>query len=133
MRKINLRAWDELNKIMHYDFQFISSGNNSDDWIVFTSDKQKLNSIPHPLDNPYFNQQFKITEGIGLRDSHGKEFYVDDLVQTDTDIKIVNYNPTLACYGVRSLKGGGTMSIDSSWEIIGNIYENPQFIIINYQ
>ncbi len=26
MREIKFRAWDEKNKIMHYDFQFIKSG-----------------------------------------------------------------------------------------------------------
>lgn len=42
MKNSKLRAWDEQNKVMHHDFQFIKSGNDGNDWIVFSSDKQKL-------------------------------------------------------------------------------------------
>ena len=40
--RFKMRAWDECNKIMHYDFQFIKSGDNGNDWIIFQSDKQEL-------------------------------------------------------------------------------------------
>lgn len=126
--KLNLRAWDEQNKVMHNNFQFIKSGDESNDWIVFTSDKQTLKSEPHPLKNPYFQQQLKIMEGIGKPDINGKEYFRGDIVQTDTDIQYIDYNKSLSCYGIRSFKGGGTMSIDSSWEIIGNIYENLDIV-----
>lgn len=69
------RAWDETHKIMHYNFQFISSGEEGNDWIVFTSDKQKLTDKPHPLENPYFYQQFKIMEYVGINN-----FYEGDIV-----------------------------------------------------
>lgn len=49
MRTIRFRAWDEQNKIMHNDFQFIKSGDEGNDWIVFTSDKQTLQDPTHPL------------------------------------------------------------------------------------
>lgn len=44
MREIKFRAFDEGNKIMHYDFQFIKSGDEGNDWIIFTSDKNKLSN-----------------------------------------------------------------------------------------
>ena len=67
-----LRAWDEGHKVMHYDFQFIRSGDTGSDWIVFTSDTHMLDrkikdpEQPHPFDDPYFQQQLKIMRGIGL-------------------------------------------------------------------
>jgi hypothetical protein len=69
MREIKFRAWDERHKVMHNDFQFIRSGIEGNDWIVFTSDRQTLQTNPHPLENPYFQQQFKIMQFTGLYDS----------------------------------------------------------------
>lgn len=34
-REIKFRAWDENNEVMHNDFQFIKSGNDGNDWILF--------------------------------------------------------------------------------------------------
>ena len=28
MREIKFRAWEEINKVMHFDFRFIKSGND---------------------------------------------------------------------------------------------------------
>lgn len=127
MRKF--RAWDEGNKVMHYDFQFIKSGDDDNDWIIFTSDKQKLSDKKHPFENPYFQKQLKITENTGKKDCKGQEYFVGDIVQTDTSIQFVDYNESLICYGLRSFKGGATISISSSFKIIGNIYENPELLI----
>jgi hypothetical protein len=69
MREIKFRAFDEGNKIMHYDFQFIKSGDEGNDWIIFTSDKNKLSDKTSPLQNPYFSQQLKIMQYTGLKDS----------------------------------------------------------------
>lgn len=33
MKEIKFRAWDEQNKVMHNDFQFIKSGDSGNDWI----------------------------------------------------------------------------------------------------
>jgi len=63
MRILKFRAWDEKNKIMHYDFEFIRSGTEGNDWIIFKSDKQRFddNTQIFPLlKNPYFSQQLKI-------------------------------------------------------------------------
>ena len=124
MKKLKCRAWDELNKVMHYNFQFIKSGEESNDWIVFTSDKQKLTDKIHPFQNPYFQQQFKIMPFIGVL--NGKDMYLDDIVQTDSIFQRVDYNESLMCYGVRQFRGGATMGFDNKWEIVGNIYENPE-------
>ena len=88
-REIKFRAWDEMNKIMHYNFQFIRSGTEDNDWIVFTSDKQKLDDKIHPLENPYFQQQFKIMQWTGIKD-----IYEGDKVQLDSEdsLGVVKYD-----------------------------------------
>lgn len=104
MRK--LRAWDEANKVMHNYFQCIKSGNDGNDWIVFTSDKHTLQNEPHPLQNPYFQKQLIIMEGLGKKDKNGKEYFMGDIVKTDTIIQYVDYNEDLLCFGVRQFLGG---------------------------
>lgn len=85
MRKHKFRAWDEGNKVMHYDFQFITSGENGNDWICFSSDKEaRKTDDPRGIifSNPYFRQQLKIMEFTGLLDRHGKEICEGDIVKT---------------------------------------------------
>jgi uncharacterized phage protein (TIGR01671 family) len=131
MRTIKFRAWDEQNKIMHNDFQFIKSGDEGNDWIVFTSDKQTLQDSIHPFENPYFGQQLKIMEYTGLKDKNGKEIYEGDILETSDDS---------ICYVVFedtgfAVKSHGSEAIDwefsnfySECEIIGNIHQNPELL-----
>lgn len=118
-RQIKFRAWDEGNKIMHEDFQFIRSGEEGNDWIVFTSDKQTLKDKQHPLENPYFQQQLKIMEWAGIENIFEGDIVTlgendgQGVVQYDEDRFYVDY---------------GTMRsrVSKLHKIIGNIYENSE-------
>ncbi len=119
MKNSKFRAWDEQNKVMHYDFQFIKSGNDDNDWIVFTSDKQKLTDEPHPLNNPYFQQQLIIMENVGIND-----IYEGDIVDFG-GFGVVKYGEDrfyVDCGNVHT-------RVSNQHKVVGNIYENPELLL----
>jgi len=142
MNNAEFRAWDEKKEIMHYDFQYIKSGGEGGDWIVFTSDKQKLTDEPHPFKNPYFQQQLKISQFIGITDRNGKKIFTDDIVSVFSDgeyqfDQLVGYSGASTGvlvdampnrkYNVTTM-GFAIESEYYQYEVIGNIYENPNII-----
>lgn len=149
-RIIKFRAWDETHKIMHYNFQFIKSGDEGNDWIVFTSDKQKLTDKPHPLENPYFSQQLKIMQFTGLHDKNGKEIFEGDILnkkttfennmadrrfQSDTEIQVgfddgyfLDINTRVVLFERMIIISSYPQKTWTDYEVIGNLYENPELI-----
>ena len=142
MREIKFRAWDEQNKVMHNEVEFIRSGIDGNDWILFKSDKQKLED-GNVLNNPYFQQQIKLMQYTGLKDKNDVEIYEGDIVSFtlfdcfDNDMQHIGkilfnngafyieymdkdelYN-SLLCY---------VISQDDEFEVIGNIHENPELL-----
>lgn len=79
MAEFKPKAWDESNKIMHYDVQFIKSGLEDDDWIIF---KSNLN-IKDYLNNPHIQKQIKIMEHTRLKDFEGKDIYQGDIIRSN--------------------------------------------------
>ena len=135
MREIKFRAWDEGNKVMHFDFQFVKTGDEGNDWILFTSDKQPKFPINEWSSNPYFSQQLKIMQFTGLLDKSGKEIYERDIVKgygyevrNGKQIRperIFAINDFIKdAYRLLCITEGTGETI----EVIGNIYENPELL-----
>ena len=114
---------------MHYDFQFIKSGDSGNDWIIYTSDQQDLKSEPHPLSNPFFQQQFHIMHDIGIFDSENVLIYEEDFLKIivfDNNNNIIDEYFIIAKFEhgghnvYDKLKNASTYTI----KIVGNIYEH---------
>lgn len=86
--------------------------------------------------------EFNLMQFTGLKDKNGKEIYEGDIVKykygVNTFTEVVTYNKYLAGFGLVDDDGyGGTVfpfgelaeDVDfSSLEVVGNIYENPEFL-----
>lgn len=150
MRELKFRAWDKDKKVMHYDFQFIKSGESIGDFIMFISDKK--NDLAK-LQNPYFVNRFEIMQYIGsndkelcfvnrfeimqyigFNDENDKEIYEGDILQNKfDDIKVVEFEDCViencgCCNMVRAIGYDFTDFFNDiqSTKIIGNKYENPE-------
>lgn len=132
MFNIKMRAWDEQNKIMHYDFEFIRSDNEGNDWIIFKSDKQ---SWSKGQNNPFFAQQLKITLSSNFFDDNKKEIYDGDIINDNGIIGRVEFSS----YGFEFIyKNPNNYHCNEYFTrpwgdmykpiIIGNIYQNSELL-----
>jgi len=130
MREIKFRAWDEMKKVMHIDFQFINSGKEGNDWVIFKSDKHQ--NYEEYIKNPHFQQQLKVMQFTGLKDKNGKEIYEGDIVQNVCSWE-VKFNKGCFCGDMikpEPLTQDTLLALRAIKNIvvIGNIYENPELI-----
>jgi uncharacterized phage protein (TIGR01671 family) len=130
MRKIKFRAWDKTNNKWYMDgkiFDLNYSGSYGDFY----------------FDNDYPNDMRKVklewVEFTGLLDKNGKEVYEGDILNcfrmTDDNLMYWDQDPdtgeALAHYTVKwSTKDAMYFlpSDNENWEVIGNIYENPELL-----
>lgn len=133
MRELKFRAWDKDKKVMHYDFQFIKSGEGIGQFILLISDKED-NVVKQQ--NPYPVDRFEIMQYTELKDNDGKEIYESDILKYKHtgEIVIVDWDNEIGCYifdNENEIERDvyiGDMSLSNEYKIIGNKYENPELM-----
>ncbi len=132
---IKSRAWDEKNKVMHYNFQCIRSGIEGNDWVIFTSDI--FPDFDTQKGNPFFSQQIEEMQFSGLTDKNGKEIYEGDIVETRWENEITNeFDGVTEEVEIVFQNGAYWYAVDECYlsevneecEIIGNVFENPELL-----
>lgn len=123
MREIKFRAWDSKYKKMS---SFKSMQNSA----VF--------AIANGLDSDQFivlpkYENITLMQYTGLKDKNGTEIYEGDILNHHYhkeigDIRWEEKRATFLLFYTDGLKDG-LLSVDSpSYEVIGNIYENPELL-----
>ena len=113
MREIKFRAWNKQRKEM----------------IIVEEIHFKYNSIVYDegiITSPMKN--FEMMQFTGLKDKKGKEIYEGDVLENgfkDSKYKIIFEDGKFVA---DQLEGFGIFDIEDEWEVIGNIYENPELL-----
>ena len=121
----NFRAWDTLEQKMFANDELIIWNGN-----VYANDSKKLtcnNLKGWSIDDEYLMQS------TGLRDKNGKEIFEGDVLGTKDGLLngVVEYRTDLGMWTnslIRYNNFERLCNVANSREIIGNVYENKEFL-----
>ena len=136
MREIKFRAWDKIKKLMLNVDEITfpqggihwSDGSTTEGWVMVND------GFKHKLKETVILMQY-----TGLKDKNGKEICEGDIALMKNVVIDFGYPEVDFVYEIKYVgsgfylcnAGGGMESVDSkpkSYEIIGNIYENPELL-----
>lgn len=115
-REIKFRAWDTRTKYMA---------------IQGTPDIETLSSFAHHWmwdDASLFNEDIVLMQYTGLKDKNGVEIYEEDVVRyaKNPDLRAIKVRYDEEFAGYWPLVSTSSGYSEQRFEVIGNIYENPE-------
>ena len=129
-REIKFRAWNIDKKIMCYNDE-----DNSGEYLdgIKSSEVNEVNNIF----NPFGKQVYIWMQFTGLKDKNGKSIFEGDIIINKLDINDVTSHDGVSTVtweeGAFYARGNNHCNLAggyfSYFEVIGNIYENPNLIV----
>ena len=122
MREIKFRAWDKKKKEM----RTVTSLNFYDEYMWV--DETPMTGERLPIEGTPLMQY------TGLKDKNGKEIYEGDVLKTEQPTNnryLVVYDDKEASFRRKLGKDNWYFHKNHKYEVIGNIYENPELIKTN--
>lgn len=116
-REIKFRAWDKIGEVMVYQDRITIAENGN--WILISKQGSDFEGRGIPL-----------MQYTGLHDKNGKEIYDGDILKADVcedgdeEILPVEFRKGGFVFGYYN----SALRYAENFEIIGNIYENPELI-----
>lgn len=132
-REIKFRLWSKIGK------KFIETDNPDLDFVI--NNNGYLYSIENFYGEIYILPQMdiEVLQFTGLQDRNGKEIYEGDILKYNfpydgrlKHISPVTYLETQSSFGVKDIYGNEIplyrITANNYFEVIGNIYENPELL-----
>ena len=131
MREIKFRAWDKNREEMINEPEFINLEGR--DFVIFIEHEAIWEK------NDYEGAEFEIMQYTGLKGKNGVEIYEGDIVANIPrfcEIPCHGLHDSAEIVKMKEIEGSDDMGIDcigyplywTGYEIIGNIYENPELL-----
>ena len=125
MREIKFRAWDNVQKTFIQDGVFID----------MFGDVYGLRSLPNGNSSDtqdFLDNNIELTQYTGLNDKTGKDIYENDIILWENSDGEEVKDKVLFFNGAFRMRNMGFTLFDYSdsniFEVIGNIYQNPELL-----
>lgn len=131
MREIKFRAWDDGKKewLLGYEMPNLGGFSLFGEMMLFEEWARVLNEYLLGIPNKF--KDLKVMQYTGLKDKNGKEIYEGDIVRSEVwagEAYSVSFNRGGFCFGNGDKNYLHDAKYLESFEVIGNIYENPELL-----
>jgi hypothetical protein len=142
MREIKFRAWDKITKRIYNVRMIDFDANGKPDWIRLI-DWVQISEDTWDYDFPEKRfDEYELMQYTGLKDKNGKEIFEGDILQFEFEGENILTCPVSWEKNLSMWKCGISLVTilpedlfveNTTYEIVGNIYENPELLKDNHE